>query len=376
MHQTIVDLIGRSNRLGADKRVTNFAGGNTSAKLTLPHPITGEERRVLAVKGSGGDLGTLTYGGLALLDLDLVLALERVHAGGVHEDDIVDMYAYCKFGEGGAVPSIDTPLHAFIDAPHVDHLHPDSMIALAAAADGETLVGECYRGEVGWLAWKRPGFELGLALRDFQRAHPGARAAIMGGHGMICWAESSDECEQLSLRLIEIAERFLAEHGRSEPFGAVRRGFDALDDVARSEAAAELAPVIRGIASRDRRMVGSFTDSPVVLDFLASEAAPRLAALGTSCPDHFLRTKVKPLLLDLPPSAPLEIRLQRLAELHDEYRAEYAGYYDAHAEPASPAMRGADPAIVLVPGVGMWSFGTDSQTARVSPVSSTSTPST
>ena len=197
----------------------------------------------------------------------------------------------------------------------------------------------------------------------------------MGGHGMICWAESSDECEQLSLRLIEIAERFLAEHGRSEPFGAVRRGFEALDDVARSEAAAELAPVIRGIASRDRRMVGSFTDSPVVLDFLASAAAPRLAALGTSCPDHFLRTKVKPLLLDLPPSAPLEIRLQRLVELHDEYRAEYAGYYDAHAEPASPAMRGADPAIVLVPGVGMWSFGTDSR-LRASPVSSTSTPST
>ena len=197
--RTLEELLARSHRLGADKRVTNFAGGNTSAKLTLPDPVTGAPTSVLAVKGSGGDLGTLDESGLALLVLDRVRALERQHAAGTDEDEIVAAYAACRFGDGGAVPSIDTPLHAFVDLDHVDHLHPDSMIALATAADGERLVAECFGDDVGWLEWKRPGFELGLTLRDLRATHPNALGAVLGGHGMICWGTTSDECEATSL---------------------------------------------------------------------------------------------------------------------------------------------------------------------------------
>jgi rhamnulose-1-phosphate aldolase/alcohol dehydrogenase len=363
-------LLDRSHRLGADKRVTNFAGGNTSSKLTLPDPVTGEPTRVLAVKGSGGDLGTLRASGVALLVLDRLLALEGVYAGGpeaggVHEDDIVAYYGACAFGDGGAVPSIDTPLHAFVDLDHVDHLHPDSMIALAAAADGETLVRDCYGDEVGWLPWLRPGFELGLALRDFRAARPEAVGAIMGGHGMICWAATSDECEATSMRLIEIAERFLAERGSVEPFGPPVAERAPLSEAVRRTEAGRLAPIIRGLASTDRPVVGHFTDAPVVLDFLASEAAARLAALGTSCPDHFLRTKVRPLYLDLGPQAPFAERVERLRALHAQYRDDYRAYYDAYALPESPPLRGGDPVVVLVPGVGMWTFAADPATARV-----------
>ena len=362
---TIVAMLARSNRLGADKRVTNFAGGNTSAKLTLADPITGAPTRVLAVKGSGGDLGTMTVAGLAFLDLDRVRALEDVHSSGVHEDDIVAYYEYCRFGHGGAVPSIDTPLHAFITQDHVDHLHPDSMIALAAAEGSEALVAECYGAEVGWLPWKRPGFELGLALRDFQRRSPDARGAVLEGHGMICWADTSEACEALSLDLIARAEQFLAERDLDAAFGAVRDGFAALPDDERRQRAAALAPMVRGVAASERPMVAAFSDAPVVLDFLSRESAPRLAAQGTSCPDHFLRTKVRPLYLDLPATATLDEQRVRLEELHERYRADYRAYYDAYADDGSPAMRGADPVIVLVPGVGMWSFGADPQTARV-----------
>jgi rhamnulose-1-phosphate aldolase/alcohol dehydrogenase len=358
-------LLDRSHRLGSDKRVTNFAGGNTSSKLTLANPVTGVPTRVLAVKGSGGDLGTLRASSVALLVLDRVLALEAVHAGGVHEDDIVGYYGACAFGDGGAVPSIDTPLHAFVDLDHVDHLHPDSMIALAAAADGEALVRECYGDMVGWLPWVRPGFELGLALRDFRAARPGAVGVIMGGHGMICWGATSSECEATSMRLIERAERFLAERGTAEPLGPAVADRAPLPEAERSAQAAELAPVVRGLACTDRPVVGHFTDAPVVLEFLASEAAPRLAALGTSCPDHFLRTKVRPLYLDLGPQAPFAERVERLRMLHAQYRDDYRAYYDAHALPESPPIRGADPVVFLLPGVGMWTFATDPATARV-----------
>jgi rhamnulose-1-phosphate aldolase/alcohol dehydrogenase len=363
-------LIERSNRLGSDRRVTNYAGGNTSAKVTLDDPITGEPVEVLVVKGSGGDLGTLTESGLAYLRLDRLRALERLHANGVHEDDLVARYAECAFGTGGAVPSIDTPLHGLLDADlgavHVDHLHPDSMIALATAADGESLVDDCYGGEIGWLPWRRPGFELGLALRDLQRTHPDAVGAVLGGHGAICWADTSEACEALSLRLIARAEAFLAERGRPDPLGPARPGFGPLPAAAaRRTEATRLAPIIRGIAGRDRWVVGHFSDDPAVLDLLASSSAERLAALGTSCPDHFLRTKVRPLLLDLPPDAPFDDRVARLHELADAYRADYRAYYDAHAEPVSPPMRGADPVIVLVPGVGMFSHGADVATARI-----------
>jgi rhamnulose-1-phosphate aldolase/alcohol dehydrogenase len=359
------ELLERSHRLGADRRVTNFAGGNTSAKLELADPVTGAPVRVLAVKGSGGDLGTLTESGVATLVLDRVRALEQVHRGGVHEDAIVALYPMCRFGDGGAVPSIDTPLHAFVDVDHVDHVHPDAVIALATAADGERLVAECFGDDVGWLPWRRPGLELGLALRDLRVARPEMRGVVLGGHGMICWGATSDECESTSLALIEHADAFLARRGAPEPFGPRVAARSPLPEAARRTEAARLAPVIRGLASTERSMVGCFSAAPVVLDFLAHEAAPRLAALGTSCPDHFLRTKVRPLLLDASPTEPFEARVARLRELHDRYRADYAAYYVRHAQPASPPMRSADPVVVLVAGIGMWSFGPDAQSARV-----------
>jgi rhamnulose-1-phosphate aldolase/alcohol dehydrogenase len=359
------ELLGRSHRLGADRRVTNFAGGNTSAKLTLADQVTGESTRVLAVKGSGGDLGTLTGTGVALLVLDRVLALEAVHRRGVPEDDIVGYYDSCRFGDSRAAPSIDTPLHAFVDVDHVDHLHPDSVIALAATADGERLVAECYGDDVGWLDWKRPGFDLALTLRDLRVAHPRARGVVLGGHGIICWGRSSNECEETSLELIERAELFLHERGRAAPFGPVVAAYVPPSGEVRHDEAARFGPVVRGVASASRPTIGCFTDAPVVLDFLSREAAPRLVALGMSCPDHFLRTKVKALLLDLPPHAPFDERVARLRELGDQYRHDYAVYYARHALPESPAMRSADPVIVLVPGVGMWSFGPDAHAARI-----------
>jgi rhamnulose-1-phosphate aldolase/alcohol dehydrogenase len=358
-------LIARSNRLGADRRVTNFAGGNTSAKVVLPDPITGEDVEVLAVKGTGGDLGTLTVSGLAFLRLDRVRALERLYDGGEREDDIVKRYADCAFGMIGAVPSIDTPLHAFVAQADVDHLHPDAVIALATAADGLELTRRCYGDEVAWIDWKRPGFELGLQLRDLQRRLPDVKGAVMGGHGMICWAPTSEECEALSLRLIARAEAFIERSGKPDPFGPHVEAFEPLDAAERRAEAMKLAPIVRGLASRDTPMIGCFTDAPVVLEFLESEAAPRLAALGTSCPDHFLRTKVRPLLLDLGPQEPFDRRVDRLRQLHESYRRDYAAYYERYATESSPPMRGADPAIVLLPGVGMFSFGPDPLNARV-----------
>src|SRR6476620_7764482 len=358
-------LLARSHRLGADRRITNYAGGNTSGKVTIADPVTGLDTSVLMVKGSGGDLGTLTADGLALLDLARLRALERLSVAGVPEDDLVSYYESCRFGVDGAPPSIDTPLHAFLDAPHVDHTHPDAVIALAAAADGERLVAECYGDEVGWLEWQRPGFDLGLRLRDFVAAHPTASGVVLGGHGVICWGASSEECEATTLDLVQRAEAFLASHGRDEPLGALVPSFAPLPDHQRRLEAARLGVVARGIAGRTRPVVGHFNDAPTILDFLSREHAPRLAAAGTSCPDHFLTTKVRPLLLDLPPSATFEARVDRLHRLHEQYRADYAAYYDAHATNESPPMRGDDPVIVLLPGVGMWSFGTDAQQARV-----------
>ncbi|MEX2394021.1 MAG: bifunctional rhamnulose-1-phosphate aldolase/short-chain dehydrogenase, partial [Actinomycetota bacterium] len=248
----------------------------------------------------------------------------------------------------------------------VDHLHPDAMIAIATAADGPALTKACYGDEVAWIDWKRPGFELGIELKQLQAAHPDATGAVMGGHGMICWAPTSDECEALSLRLIAQAEAFIEQHGRPDPFGPVVEGFEPIDDTDERRAkAACLAPALRGLASQDVLMVGSFTDAPVVLDFLSREAAPRLARLGTSCPDHFLRTKARPLFLDVPDEVSFEERGARLQQRHDEYRREYIAYYERHANEGSPAMRGADPAIFLVPGVGMFSFGADAHAARI-----------
>ena len=362
---TVANLLDRSNRLGADPRNTNYAGGNTSAKGTERDPVSGEEVELLWVKGSGGDLGTLREAGLAVLRLDRLRALVDVYPGVEHEDEMVGAFDYCLHGKGGAAPSIDTAMHGLVDAAHVDHLHPDSGIAFAAAADGEELTRRCFGDRVAWVPWRRPGFQLGLDMAAVRRDRPDAIGAILGGHGITAWADTSDACEANSRDIIETAARFIVEHGRPDPFGEPLTGHEALPDEERRTRAAALMPLMRGLASTDRPMVGHYDDRATVLDFLARTEHPRLAALGTSCPDHFLRTKVSPMVLDLPPTAPLDDTVARLRELHATYRAAYAAYYERHATPDSPAMRGADPAIVLVPGVGMFSFGATKQTARV-----------
>ena len=361
----VSELVTRSNRLGSDPRNTNYAGGNTSAKGTETDPVSGGPVELMWVKGSGGDLGTLSESGLAVLRLDRLRALADVYPGVEREDEMVAAFDYCLHGKGGAAPSIDTAMHGLVDAAHVDHLHPDSGIALACAADGEKLTAECFGDEVVWVPWRRPGFQLGLDIAAIKEANPQAIGCILGGHGITAWGESSEECEANSLRIIRTAEAFLAERGKSEPFGPVVAGYEALPEDDRRARAAILAPLLRGLASTDRPQVGHFNDAEPVLDFLARAEHPRLAALGTSCPDHFLRTKVRPLVLDLPATAPLEDVIARLKELHAAYREDYAAYYARHAAPDSPAMRGADPAIVLIPGVGMFSYGKDKQTARV-----------
>ncbi len=362
---TAAALLARSNRLGADPKNTNYAGGNTSAKGAATDPVTGQPVELMWVKGSGGDLGTLKEAGLAVLRLDRLRALTDVYPGLEREDEMVAAFDYCLHGKGGATPSIDTAMHGLVDAAHVDHLHPDSGIAIATAADGEALTSAIFGDKVVWVPWRRPGFQLGLDIAAIKAENPQAIGCILGGHGITAWADTSEEVEAHSLWIIDTAAAYIAAHGKADPFGGIRTGFEALPETERRERAAALAPTIRGIASHDRPQIGHFTDADVVLDFLASEKAPALAALGTSCPDHFLRTKVKPLILDLPATATVEEQVTRLQELHAEYRADYQAYYDAHAKADSPAIRGADPLIVLIPGVGMFSYGANKQTARV-----------
>ncbi|WP_406319332.1 bifunctional aldolase/short-chain dehydrogenase [Streptosporangium sp. NBC_01639] len=363
MASSVDDLLRRSRALGADPRNTNFAGGNTSAKGVAVDPVTGSDVELMWVKGSGGDLGTLAESGLAVLRLDRLRALTEVYPGVEREDEMVAAFDFCAFGKGGAAPSIDTAMHGLVEAAHVDHLHPDAGIAIATAADGPELTARIFGDRVVWVPWRRPGFQLGLDIAAIKDANPQAVGCILGGHGITAWGETSAECEANSLDIIRTAEAYLAEHGRPEPFGPVIH--QPLAEAVRRERAAALFPLLRGLASTDLPQVGHYTDTPEVLDFLSRERHPGLAALGTSCPDHFLRTKVAPLVLDLPGDAPLADVAVRLRELHAAYREEYAAYYHRHATVDSPPMRGADPAIVLVPGVGMFSFGKDKQTARV-----------
>src|SRR6188508_3057297 len=309
-NQAVAELIARSNRLGSDPRNTNYAGGNTSAKGTETDPVTGEPVELLWVKGSGGDLGVLTEAGLAALRLDRMRSLVEVYPGVEREDEMVAAFDYCLHGKGGAAPSIDTAMHGLVDAPHVDHLHPDSGIALATARDGEALTKECFGDRVVWVPWRRPGFQLGLDIAAVRREHPDAIGVILGGHGITAWGETSDDCEARSLEIIHTAQSYIDSHGRPEPFGPVV--VPVLPGPERRARAAALAPVLRGLASTDRPQVGAFTDADVVLDFLSRAEHPRLAALGTSCPDHFLRTKIRPLVLDLPPTGPLEDAISRL----------------------------------------------------------------
>ncbi|MBM2618223.1 bifunctional aldolase/short-chain dehydrogenase [Actinoplanes sp. LDG1-06] len=357
------DLLDRSNRLGADPRNTNYAGGNTSAKGRETDPVTGEPTDLLWVKGSGGDLGTLTEKGLAVLRLDRLRALTGTYPGVEREDEMVAAFDYCLHGRGGAAPSIDTAMHGLVDVAHVDHLHPDSGIAIATAADGPALTKEIFGDRVLWVPWRRPGFQLGLDIAAVQKANPQAIGVILGGHGITAWGASSEECERNSREIIQKAAEYLAQNGQKAPFGKAKATSLAEDE--RHERAAELFPVLRGLASTDRTQVGHYTDTAEVLDFVNSERLEELAAKGTSCPDHFLRTKVKPMVLDTAPDAPLDEVVARAKELHEAYREDYRGYYERHATADSPAIRGADPAIVLVPGVGMFSFGANKQTARV-----------
>ena len=383
----VAELIARSNRLGSDPKVTNYAGGNTSAKGTEIDPVTGEPVELLWVKGSGGDLGTLTESGLAVLRLDRMRALVDVYPGLDREDEMVAAFDYTLHGKGGAAPSIDTAMHGLVDAAHVDHLHPDAGIAFATAADGRALTAAAFGGKVAWVDWRRPGFQLGLDIAAIKAESPEAIGVILGGHGITAWGDTSDEAEANSLWIIDTAAAYIEEHGRPAPFGEPLEGYAALPSEERRAKAAALAAHIRSIASTDKPQVGHFTDADVVLDFLSSSEHPRLAALGTSCPDHFLRTKVKPLVLDLPATATVEESIARLDELHTAYRADYQAYYERGAQAATelagslgtgvagslrdplsssvPAIRGADPLIVLIPGVGMFSYGANKQTARV-----------
>jgi rhamnulose-1-phosphate aldolase/alcohol dehydrogenase len=365
VHPTVAELLARSNRLGADRRNTNYAGGNTSAKGVDTDPVTGEEVELLWVKGSGGDLGTLTEDGLAVLRLDRVRALEGVYPGAAREDEMVAAFDFCRHGRGGAAPSIDTAMHGLVTAPHVDHLHPDSGIAIATAADGDQLTKDIFGDRVAWLPWRRPGFQLGLDIAAIHHTQAEAVGVILGGHGVTAWGPTSDEAEANSRWIIERAQAYLDGHGGARPFGAVVPERVALPTDERRAKAAALAPSLRAVASRDHRMIGHYTDADVVHELLASEKLFALAALGTSCPDHFLRTKVKPLVLDLAARASVEECVARLPELHEQYRTDYRAYYERYADDASPAMRGADPAIILVPGVGMFSYGKDKHTARV-----------
>jgi rhamnulose-1-phosphate aldolase/alcohol dehydrogenase len=364
-NETVQALIRRSNALGSDPRVTNYAGGNTSAKGMELDPATGKPVELLWVKGSGGDLGTLTESGLSVLRLDRFRDLINVYPGVDREDEMIPAFQYVLHGDGGRAPSIDTSMHALVDAAHVDHLHPDSGIAIATSADGAALTRTIFGDKVAWVDWRRPGFQLGLDMAKIKAENPGVIGAILGGHGITAWGDTSDEAQANSLWIVDTAEKYIAEHGKPEPFGPALAGYGALGESERHAKAAALAPHIRALVSSDRAQVGHYNDSTEVLEFLASAEHPRLAELGTSCPDHFLRTKVKPLVLDLPADASIEDSIARLTELRDAYRVDYQAYYDRYATEDSPPIRGADPAIVMVPGVGMFSWGFNKQTARV-----------
>jgi rhamnulose-1-phosphate aldolase/alcohol dehydrogenase len=363
--RAVAELLERSHRLGSDRRNTNYAGGNTSAKAAAPDPVTGRDVELMWVKGSGGDLGTLSEAGLAVLRLDRLRALVGVYPGQEREDEMFAALDFCLHGKGGAAPSIDTAMHGLLPFAHVDHLHPDSGIAFATSVDGEAITKACFGERVAWVPWRRPGFQLALDIASVASEHPQAIGVVLGGHGITAWGHTSEECEARSLEIIRAAQAYIDANGRAEPFGALRPEWAPLPEPERHERAAQLFPVLRGFASTDAPQVGHYDDSAVVLDFLQRASHPGLVMKGTSCPDHFLRTKVRPMLLDLPARAPLEEVISRLAELHEQYRAEYKAYYERYASPSSPPMRGADPAVVLVPGVGMFSFGADKQTARV-----------
>jgi rhamnulose-1-phosphate aldolase/alcohol dehydrogenase len=357
----------RSNLLGADLRLTNYAGGNTSCKITETDPVTGESVPVMWVKGSGGDIGTLTKAGCANLYVDKLHALKNRYRGLEHEDEMVGLFEYCLFDPKCATPSIDTPLHGLLPFKHIDHLHPDALIAIAASKDGEQIMKEIWGDTMGWLPWQKPGFDLGLQLEKIVADNPGLRGVILGGHGLFTWGDTSYESYINTLEVIEMAATYLeANYGKKAPvFGGVKLE-NGPDEATRRRLAADVMPVLRGLASGHRRMLGHYTDDARVLEFVNSHDLARLAQKGTSCPDHFLRTKIRPLVLDEAiMRQPLAAVQEYLQEQFAAYRQDYAAYYERSKHPNSPAMRDANPVIILWPGVGMFSFAKDKQTARV-----------
>lgn len=351
-------LLYRSNLLGSDKRVTNYGGGNTSSKLAARDPLTGETATVLWVKGSGGDVGTMKLDGFATLYLDRLEALKGIYRGPEQEDAMVGLLPHCTFDLNPRAASIDTPLHAFLPYRHVDHMHPDAIIAIAAARDGEALTKEVFGDRIGWLPWRRPGFELGLMLERFARAHPQAEGVVLGSHGLFTWGDTPAACYRNTIRTINQAIVWLEERATGPAFGGER--VPALPAEERHEVAERLMPAIRGLIGTERAKVGHFDDQPAVLEFVNSAQLEPLAALGTSCPDHFLRTKIRPLVIDPGlDDAGLKARVEA-------YRADYAGYYARCRRPDSPAMRDPNAVVYLVPGVGMITFAADKATARVS----------
>ncbi len=359
-------LLYRSNLLGSDKRVTNFGGGNTSAKLMERDPLTGQMVEVLWVKGSGGDIGTMAMDGFSTLYMDRLRALKGIYRGVAHEDEMVGLLAHCTFNLNPRAASIDTPLHAYVPRAHVDHVHSDAIIALAASTNSRALAAEIFGDEIGWLPWKRPGFELGLWLEDFATKHPGARGCILESHGLFTWADDAKACYLTTIEIINKAAEWLeARAGRAPAFGG--RRVEAMAPDARRAAASRLMPAIRGLISGDRHMVGHFDDSPTVLGFVGSEMLASLAPMGTSCPDHFLRTKIRPMVVDFDPRTPdLDRTISGLGPATQAYRVAYAAYYDRCRHPDSPAMRDPNAVVYLVPGVGMITFAPDRATARIS----------
>lgn len=361
-------LIYRSNLLGADLRLTNYGGGNTSCKVYSKDPLTGESTEVMWIKGSGGDLGSLQRSGLAALYVDRLQSLKNVYRGIEYEDEMVELFNHSIFDLNSKAPSIDTPLHGFLPYKHIDHLHPDAAIAIAAAKDGKQITEELFGGTIGWVEWQRPGFDLGLKMQQCLEEHPLIRGIMLGSHGLFTWGDTAYDSYMNTLEVIEKCADYLEQHyGKNRPvFGGVK--IQSTSKEQRLKQAAALAPVLRGLCSSQIHMIGHFTDDDRVLEFINSNDLERLSPMGTSCPDHFLRTKISPLVLDIQPGEELsdvKSLKEELAPAYDAYRSMYKDYYQTNKHDNSPGIRDANPVVILYPGIGMFTFAKDKQTARV-----------
>lgn len=357
-------LLYRSNLLGADKRITNFGGGNTSAKLSTHDPLTGAQTRVLWVKGSGGDLGSMKLDGFSTLYLDKLEALKGRYRGREHEDEMVSLLPHCAFNLNARAASIDTPLHAYIPYAHVDHMHPDAVIAIAASRASESMTANAFGGEIGWLPWQRPGFDLGLKLEALAKDQPHLKGILLEAHGLFTWGNTAKDCYETTLRIVQKATDWLAARNTGPAFGGPI--CEPLPETERNAIAAAIAPRLRGKISARELKVGHFDSSPAVLEFVCSARLTELAALGTSCPDHFLRTKIRPLVLNFDPAKPdVSALLGGLDDALEKYREGYAAYYERCKRPTSPPMRDPNAVVHLIPGVGMLTFAKDKATARI-----------